>query len=143
MSSNLIHGDHRDSISSKEQKKIATDMFNQMRHLKEQNEAIGYHGFSGYLERHNSHTMKNIAAISDNEEEHDTDNENEHDPDKEQKHIKSENDHLLNRLYYKLRPALRIFAADANAKGPSSSLLSVISDEENDNRDSGKFRTNL
>lgn len=128
MSSNLVH--HHDPMTPKEQKKIATDMFNQMKHLKEQNEAIGYHGFSGYLERHNSRTMKNLAAISDNDDT-DIEDETEPDPDKQQKQSKSEDDHLLNRIY---NTALRIFHFHPAHK--SSSILSVIK-EENEDRDSG------
>ena len=132
-SSNLIH--HHDPMTPKEQKKIATDMFNQMKHLKEQNEAIGYHGFSGYLERHNSRTMRYIGAISDNEDTDNEEDEDEPDPDKKQKQIKqSEDDHLFNRLYHLFRPALRIFGTEPVDK--SSSILSVIEEEDN-NTNSG------
>ena len=52
MSRNLIHGNH-DDISSKEQKEIHQDMFSAMKQLKAHNEAMGFHAFSGVLEKHN------------------------------------------------------------------------------------------
>eukprot|EP01084_Bolivina_argentea_P256079 431017_1 len=43
-----------EGITPKEQKEIAADMFSQMKQLKATNDVMGYHGFSGLLQRHDS-----------------------------------------------------------------------------------------
>eukprot|EP01084_Bolivina_argentea_P067364 122676_1 len=67
LSRNLLR-DHEDSISKKEQKSMAQEMFNQMKSLKYQNEAMGYHGYSGYLQRHDSATI-DVRNIEETENE--------------------------------------------------------------------------
>eukprot|EP00483_Globobulimina_turgida_P004115 UN04123 len=52
-----------EGITPKQQKEIAADMFSQMQQLKAHNEILGYHGFSGLLQRHDSNM--NITGNTD------------------------------------------------------------------------------